>query len=87
MDSRCTDLKLWQGEKSWSELATGSPTVAAKYSYGKILERLSISPPNATLAVGKPLNVTSKIGDHDYQMTWTTVGENEGGQIATSRYA
>lgn len=87
MDSRCADLQLWQGEKFWNDFATGNSTVAAKYSYGETLERLSISPPTAILAVGKALNVTSKVGDHDYQLTWTTVGENEGAQIATSRYA
>lgn len=87
MHSRCADLKLWEGEKFWSEYATGSPSVAAKHSYGDTLERLSISPPNATLAMGKALNAPSKISDHDYHVTWTTIGENEGAQIATSRYA
>ncbi|TID13493.1 ferric reductase-like protein transmembrane component 4 [Venturia nashicola] len=88
MKSRCADLQLWQGEKFWKEFATGSPTVAPKYSYGETLERLSITRPNATLAMGKPLDIPSKIGDHDYRLTWTTVvGQAEGSQIATSRYA
>ena len=87
MQSRCTDLELWEGEKYWTEMATGSPDVPAKYSYGETLKLLSSSPPNATIARGKALNVTSKTRDHDYQMAWNTVGENEGGQIATSRYA
>ncbi|KAE9991307.1 hypothetical protein EG327_000148 [Venturia inaequalis] len=87
MNTRCTDLRLWQGEKFWNEFATGNLTVAPKYSYGETLERLSISPPTATLAMGKTLNVTSKIGDHDYKLAWTTVAENEGAQIASSRYA
>jgi hypothetical protein len=87
MHSRCVDLELWEGEKYWTEMATGSASTPAKYSYGETLKRLSSSPPNATIAMGKALDVASKTSDHDYQMVWTTVGENEGGQIATSRYA
>ncbi|QDS68683.1 hypothetical protein FKW77_002280 [Venturia effusa] len=87
MKSKCADLKLWQGEKFWSEYASGSPAVAAKYSYAETLGRLATSPPNITLTRGKTLNITSNISDHDYQATWTTLGESEGAQIATSRYA
>jgi hypothetical protein len=87
MQSRCPDLELWEGEKFWTEMATGSASVPAKYSYGDALKQLSSSPPNATIAMGKALNVTSKTKDHDYQVVWNTVGENEGGETATSRYA
>lgn len=86
MESRCTDLEIWEGEKFWAEMATGSPIVAAKWTYGETLQRISF-PPNATMEMKKALKVTSKTRDRDFQATWNTYADNERGQTETSRYA
>jgi hypothetical protein len=87
MHSRCTDLELWEGERYWGSMATGSASVPAKYSYGEALQMLSSFPPNATIKAGKALNVTSKTDDHDYQKVWNTIEVSENADITTSRYS
>lgn len=87
MHSRCVDLELWEGEKYWGSMATGSASVPAKYSYGDALKILSSSPPNAAIKAGKALNVTSKTDDHDYQKAWNTIEVSEVADTITSRYS